>query len=107
MNIITNNIPRETLRGYELTIKERSEFPHYSDDEIGFQSFIKYKGNVYDLADFCRIIKPGQTRMHPTESENQAFAGWDGYMSETFFSGLLVKFVDPAGDVVIIGKYFA
>jgi hypothetical protein len=46
----------------------------------------------------------------PLESDatRHAFAGWDGYISDSFFSGVLFRFADEsaAGDAcVVVGRY--
>lgn len=37
-------------------------------------------------------------------SNGDTWKNWDGYQSDTFFSGVLVKFVDL--DQVIVGRYY-
>ncbi len=101
LTIRTNNKPRPVLSRFDLTAKESAEFDYLADDE---GSFFRYKGQVYDLGEFCRVIATGASRAHPTECDNPAFAGWHGYMSDSFFSGVLVKYVN-GGDDVIVGVY--
>jgi hypothetical protein len=38
-----------------------------------------------------------------TDDTRHAFAGWDGYISDSFFSGVLFRFADE--DHVIVGRY--
>lgn len=108
IKIITNNVPRDVIEGYQLTEKERSEFDYINWDAVedgrDSASFFRYHGQLYYM-----------------ESEGTpAFApGWDAYLSDSFFSGIVYRFpVDtdsPAnrdGDVnydwekVVVGTYY-
>lgn len=89
LEIRTNNVPRFTLDWWDLTPKEQAEFDYIKDGE---GTFFRYKGWTYDLGEFMRCT-------------SDELKGWDGYVSDTFFSGVLVKLVD-AGEKVIVGQYF-
>ena len=91
--IITDNKPRNLLTWEELTTKEQQKFdddyadgPNWDDD----YEFVRYKGEVYCLSDF--VIVPSVTN-------------WDGVITDTFFSGILVKFT-PDAEAVIMGRYY-
>jgi len=108
VDIRTNWVPRDVIRGWELTPAEREQFDYLNWDAIeeGNDSaeFFRYQGDLYYL-----------------ESEGTpAFApGWHGYLSDSFSSGVLFRFpVDQdnprsyySGDVnydyerVIVGRY--
>lgn len=88
VTIVTNGVPRDIVYGFELTEKERKEFDYLDNDEILETEFFRYKGQVYELGDFC--ISP--------------IKGWDGYKGESYFSGILVKFVP--NERVIVGSYY-
>lgn len=90
VTIITNNQPRGILYGFQLPKKYRKEFDYLTDEEYGDQAFFIYKNQAYDLCEFIR-------------SEN--FKKWDGYSSDSFFSGVLIKIVDE-GESVIVGWYY-
>jgi len=79
MKIITNNVPRLL------------EAP---DHHGGVGEYVRYKNHNYDLGDFVAAIP-------------EAFGtdGWDGYLSDSFYSGILIKFTDDP-DYVIMGRYF-
>ena len=107
VTIRTNNVPREVLNRWELTPEESAEFDYLGDDE---GSFFRYRGDVYDLGEFSRIIAPGAESLHPMECAEPASQGWDGYVSDSFFSGMLVRWArDENGRVdaerVIVGLY--
>ncbi len=97
MKIITNYQPRNTLYYYELTPKERKEFdyldtPEKQDDTV----FFRYKNNTYDLNEFMRT---------PKDTE---ISGWDGYHGDSYFSGILVKWVKNTDyEQVIVGLYLS
>ena len=91
MKIITNNQPRLLLYGYELTEKQRQDFDYLED--IDGNNFVKYKGNIYDVSEFMST--------HNMDS----LKGWDGYSSDSFFSGVLIKIIDS--DTVIMGTYLS
>ena len=101
MQIITNNIPRAIIYGFELTEKERAEFDYYESDELDSATFFRYKRNVYDLGEFSRVPDCAN---QATEDEFIEFRKWDGYQSDSFFSGIVVKYVDSL-EGVIVGWY--
>ena len=93
--IKTNNIPREILDSSSLTKKEREqEFSYYSDEEIAFAQFVRYKGHTYDLSEFTRAA-----------GLSGELGRWGGIHNETYFSGILIRFVDDF-ERVIMGRYY-
>ena len=90
MKIITNNVPRNMIYGYELTDKQKQDFDYIAD--IDSHDFVKYKDNIYDLSEFMRI------------ENNDNLKDWHGYSSDSYFSGTLVKYLDS--DTVIMGWYY-
>lgn len=54
---------------------------------------VKYRGHEYDLGDFLRV------------EPNSELVGWAGYTSDTFFSGVVIKFCPDDNDFVIMGRY--
>ena len=100
ITVTTNNVPRLILEPYELTTSERRLFPYLDWEalEEGRESasFFRYRGEVYDLAEFMVWDNPSS----PTR------LGWNGFQSDTFFSGIVVKYCDDH-DHVIVGRYYA
>ena len=90
IKIMTNNKPRQLIYGYELTDKQKQGFNYIEDFDS--HDFVKYKGNIYDLSDFVGI------------GSIDSLKGWDGYNSDSAFSGTLVKYID--NDTVIMGWYY-
>jgi len=114
IRITTNNVPRNIVNAWELSAEERAEFDYldWPAIERGESSaeFFRFKGELYDIGEFSRIISPGAARRHPMESAEPTFQGWCGYRSDSFFSGMLIKWArDDSGapDLgrVIIGTY--
>lgn len=95
VTIKTNNKPRPILYGYELTTKEKQEFDYL--DDIESASFVRYKGQVRDLGEFLIITK------------NMPFCnnGWQGYSSDSFFSGVVIKYAPDDNETVIVGRYYS
>lgn len=92
MEIITNNKPRQLIYGYQLSDKQKQDFDYI--DDIDNHDFVIYKNNVYDLSEFMRI------------ENNDKLNGWDGYSSDSFFSGTLIKYADDM-ETVIMGWYYS
>ena len=100
MKIKTNNIPRHLVYVHELTDKEIADFVYLSPEELNEQEFVRYKGRVYDMGEFMRIDK--SVAPHP---QRDGWENWHGYSSDSFFSGVLVKF-SYDGQSVVMATYF-
>ena len=96
--IKTNNVPRDVVEAFELTAEERAEFDYldWSAIERGEDSasFFRYRGEVYDLGEFMRW----------DGVPDSPLARWDGYQSDSFFSGLLVRYCENF-ERVIVARY--
>lgn len=105
MKIVTNHNRRLILDASELTDKEAKEFDYLDWDKLregtDSASFFRYHHQVYDLGEFQRITQS-------TLNHNN-LGHWDGYLSDSFFSGIVVKYVkDDIGDyMVVVGTYYA
>jgi hypothetical protein len=99
LTIVTNNVPRDVLYAWDLTLGERAEFDYldFAAIERGEDSasFFRYKGDVYDLGEFMRWDGVPYSPL----------AVWDGYQSDTFFSGLLVRYCEDFEQVVVARYY--
>lgn len=97
LTIRTNNKPRPIIDAYELTEKKRLEFDYLDWQSIDLgedsASFFRYKGQIYDLGEFMRV------------EADSPLSSWDGYASDSYFSGLVAKFTEDR-DHVIVGQYF-
>ena len=96
MNIITNNHQRQMACLAELPDNVRADFDYVNEDERYCPRFVRYLGHWYDVYDSQSITR---------ELGFDQFKGWDGIVSETFFSGVLFRLVGD--DEVIVGRYFA
>lgn len=90
LTIITNNVPRPIIYGWEIP-EVRDEFDWISDDDFDMSEFFRYKGRVYSLDEF----------MH-----SSAFPSFDGYAGDSYFSGVLVRLCSD-GDHVVVGRYYS
>lgn len=98
LTVICNNVPRDVVEAWELSEVERKEFD-YLDWEALEQgsdsaSFFRYRGTVYDLGEFERVS--GDTFGYV----------FDGFQSDTFFSGTVIRYVENC-ERVIVGRYYS
>lgn len=95
ITVKTNNVPRDVIDAWELSAAEREQFDYlnWSAIEAGEDSasFFRYRGELYDLGEFEVWDNPAS----PTRGE------WDGFRSDSFFSGLAVRYVDDFERVVV------
>tara|TARA_B110000211_G_scaffold185303_1_gene210244 strand:- start:2502 stop:2807 length:306 start_codon:yes stop_codon:yes gene_type:complete len=101
MNIKTNNKFRDILRSYDLTEQEREEFDYYTVDELYDAMFFRYKGDVFDLGEFMRCPDSNKTSDDLTE-----LTEWDGYMSDSYFSGVVIRYDDNI-EQIQVGRFYS
>jgi hypothetical protein len=105
LKIITNHVPREIIDAWSLTPADRAEFDYLDwpaiDDGRDSASFFRYRGQLYDIGEFSATWGISRDSGLPDD-----FAGWHGYMSDTFFSGVLVRYTSDH-ESVVIGRFFA
>jgi hypothetical protein len=87
----TDNRKRPTVSWYELPEKEKEYFDYGCTDH----TFVKYKGQYHDLNNFMGLSKFREKHLDR----------WDDYSSDSFFSGVLVRWVDC--DTVVMGTYIS
>ena len=97
MNFKTNWHRIPLTHGFQLPAGQRKEFDYLEEDEFAMREFFKYRGVWYDLGNFLRI----------PEGVTNHFEGWEGYSSESFFSGIVIKFV-PGTDFeeIVAATYY-
>lgn len=111
MKIVTNHKPRDVLFWYELTEKQRADFD-YINTEVKQDDarFIVYRASVYDLGEFSRITPRSiPSDPHPCSmkvDDGDPLLKWDGYLSETYFSMVIVKYL-PDFEQVVVGLAFS
>ena len=101
MEVKTNNVPRDLIGWEALSKKERQEFDYLLEDMRDEAEFFRYKGRVYDANEFMRC----------RDDSELGKAGWDGYNSDSYFSGIVMRFPregrDYDYDRVIVGTYYS
>lgn len=120
LEITTNNVPRPLLSGWELTHKERSDLDYLApaDDENAWSEFVnqffRYRGHVYSLDQFVRIIPRGESFPMGFQHYDHAgeLSGWAGIQTDSFFSGIVIRY--PAdecghldGESIVVGSLYA
>jgi|SRR5581483_7493134 len=99
VTVKTNNIPRDIINGYELNAKEREQFSYIDESETHSwdeAEFFRYRGQLYDLGEFSADY--GITR---GAGLPEHLSKWDGYMSESAFSAIVVRYVDNNERVIV------
>lgn len=104
LTIITNNVPRDIVDAWQLPTDARADFDYLDWDAIergeDTASFFQYRGEWYDLGDI-----PARHQHVPTD-EPDPFQGWDGLASDSFFSGIVVRYANDF-ESVVVGRYYA
>ena len=90
IEIITNNVPRDFTYGSELTDEQKAEFDYV--DDIDSHDFFIYKGRVYDTGEFMIHSAP-------------EFEKWDGVSHDTYFSGIVIRYVNHY-EQVVVGTFY-
>lgn len=97
LTIKTNNVPRDYLFGSYIQGKERQEmleqFDYLTEEEFNEQCFVNYKGYWYDLSQFLLV-----------NNSELAKLKWQGYSSDSFSSGVVIRYVDN-NDRIVMGTY--
>ena len=100
VKVITNGHHRDVIDAHQLTESERAEHDYldWAAIDAGRESaeFFRYRGNLYDLGEFTRDY--GITRGAGLPAH---LSDWDGYLSESAFSAIVVRYVDGFEGVVV------
>jgi hypothetical protein len=121
IKVTTNNVPRKLSMLSELSKKDRKDFDYIYDFDKAQENqcieacfderLVQYRGVWYDTRDTQRIIgSPNMGRMgwEMIVDEDHPFAKWDAVISDSFFSGVLFRFVETDdGYSVICGRYYS
>ena len=106
LTIKTNNHPRQLMSGLTLdlhvgekkAVEIRQQFDYLNDEEFENEDFITYKGYTYAMCDFMRNNQTPDSEMY----------GWDGVHADSYFSGVLLKYVEDSDyNEVILATYFS
>lgn len=93
MKIKTNHVPRLLLDWNQLTLKEQEEFSNLRSLDRETGDYVRYRKWIYCVTDF--------TSCHHISE----FSKWDGYQSDSYFSGVVCKYTKDR-DHVIMGEYY-
>ncbi len=101
VKITTNNQPRLLLDFNQLTASEQEQvYDVYGQDILDDNfptDYIRYRGEIYVWGCFESLPLPTGTNPFPD---------WDGFMSDSFFSGVLVRLCPDDNDRVVMGSYY-
>lgn len=109
------------LRPWELTLEELAEFDYLLDnaedlDSGAFQqawansgaTFFRYRDSLYDLGEFVRIVHPGSNGGPFAHYDHGGkMRGWDGIAADSYFSGVVVKYIGDGSELLRVGLYLA
>lgn len=104
-NIKTNFQYRDILSWYDLAPKEQAEFNYIKDqNRAEWSEFFRYRGNVYDLGDFSRIITEHRPGFYHYTEPDSPLAQWEAIASDSYFSGVVIKYNEDHSKI-IVGVY--
>ena len=99
LTIKSNNVPRNYSYGVNFNGKERTEmleqFDYLTEEDFNQHRFINYKGFWYDLCDFM-LVRDNELKK----------LKWDGISTDTYFSGVIVRYVED-DEQVVMGTCFS
>lgn len=107
VKVITNNHIRSMHYLWELSEREQEIVKHEFDwintnDTVSWEEeqFIKYRDNWYCLSDFMSLHNKFYCPNPPDFMQ-----GWDGYLSDSFYSGILIRLSDDH-DYCVMATYY-
>ena len=99
LTIKTNNVPRSYSYGSNFIGKERQEmleeFDYLTEEDFNEKRFVNYKGFWYDLGEFMLVRDIELKKLK-----------WDGISTDSFFSGVIVRYVED-DEQVVMGTCFS
>lgn len=107
------------LRPWDLTLEELAEFDYLLDNAEGLDAeglqcawadsgamFFRYRGDLYDLGEFVRIVRPGSNdNPFCHRDHNGTLAAWDGIRTDSYFSAIVVKYIGDDCELLRVGLY--
>ena len=94
VTIKTNHQWRDLVYRQDVPADVLSSQFDYQDAEETLDGFFHYRGHWYHLDQFMRI------------DGMPSLAGWDGYASDSYFSGVVIK-LSKDGEQVQLGTYMS
>lgn len=93
MTIISNNHGRFLVYRNDVPFDVLNNKFDYLDEDV-FDGFFCYKNEWYHINEFMTVPK------------NVFEGNWDAYLSDTYFSGILIKLSDDM-ESVKVGRYYS
>lgn len=98
--IITNHHQRELVALCDVPADQREYLDYITGEDVYSPRLVQYRGEWYDVSEF-QFIPAGSFL---------AGKGWDGYQSDSFFSGVVIRWGrdwsgGPDYESVIVGRY--
>lgn len=104
------------LHPYDLSREELAEFDYLLEEDTPESeletawadtgaSFFRFKGTLYDLGEFVRIVPPGEVGGGFAHYDHSgSMRSWDGIRTDSYFSGVVVKHIGE-GELLRVGLY--
>ena len=106
--IYSNYHKRELQYLFELDPKDqeivKERFDWMDGETLDCEQFVRYRGEWYGLCDFMAVHN---TFYNPNPP--QWLKRWDGYLTDSFFSGVVIRYVrdDWDDDKIQIGMFIS
>ena len=94
VRVITNNHDREFKYRTEVPPEILEDQFDWLNEDDGYDGFIHYRGIWYHVSQYARL------------SGSPIPGDWDGYESDSFFSGTVIK-ISNDGETYKIGTYLS
>jgi hypothetical protein len=105
LTIKTNNHARELIPFADMPEKARKDFDYVVGDDEYTPRFFCYRGEWYDVDEFVRIVARKDYRggFAYCADDDSALLRWDGIQTDTYFSGVVVRYVGDDADAIVCG----
>ena len=100
LTIKTNGHERELFAFCDLAENEKSYFSYIEGEDQFSPRLFRYRGVVYDTCEFMCTPK-----CDPARQELNQLSDWQGYRSDSFFSGVVIRYSEDF-ETVIAGTYY-
>lgn len=102
LQITTNNRERELVAFHDLPAKVAArDYDYVTGEDRHSPRFVKYRGEWYDTGDMLSTRE-----LQHCDGTADLARTWHAYQSDTYFSGIVVRYCNPYDDCVIIGRYY-